>query len=207
MFAFDSAVRGYHYYRTFWQPEPNEVLDCAHEENNPYDVFAIKVCERKKGDIVGHLPMEISRPTKFLLDRGAILTATLTTTLYRASPIIQGGLEIPCKVEVCMPSNTIKDKAIVEKYKEMIDFLYRDPEDTTAIGSFLFPETSIVLKSKETRKMKKTREYKDAGKAGKDQYQDIRTLFKKQKVATPSSATQETTEVTNSAEEDVITLD
>ena len=61
-------------------------------------MFAIKVCDDVK--IVGHLPMEISRPTKYLLDRGAVFTVELTSTNYRRSPLIQGSLEIPAKVTV-----------------------------------------------------------------------------------------------------------
>ena len=38
-------------------------------------MFAIKTCRLEGGEIVGHLPREISRPTKFLLDRGAKVTA------------------------------------------------------------------------------------------------------------------------------------
>ena len=50
--------------------------------------------------IVGHLPREISRATKFLLDRGANVTARLSSTHYRRSPLFQqGGLEIPCTVK------------------------------------------------------------------------------------------------------------
>ena len=51
-------MRGYHYYKAFWNPVPIQKLICAHEENKPVDMFAIKVCEDMK--IVGHLPMEIS---------------------------------------------------------------------------------------------------------------------------------------------------
>ena len=42
--------------------------------------------------------MEISRTTKFLTDRGATVTAELTSDHYMRSPLIQGGVEIPCKV-------------------------------------------------------------------------------------------------------------
>ena len=56
-------------------------------------------CEIGKDEIpVGHLPMEISRVTKFFIDRGATVTAELTREYYRRSPLIQGGLEIPCKM-------------------------------------------------------------------------------------------------------------
>ena len=56
LFEFVSAVRGFHHYKKYWQPEGNETLDCGHEENNPYDYFSIKTCQRKDGSIVGHLP-------------------------------------------------------------------------------------------------------------------------------------------------------
>ena len=77
---------------------PNRL--CFHEERNTFDRFAIKVCEKDKNEIVGHLPMEISRVTKFLLDRGANVSAKLTSTHYRRSFLVQGGIEIPCVVSV-----------------------------------------------------------------------------------------------------------
>ena len=44
---------------------------------------------------MNHLPLEISGFTKFLLDRGATITVTLSSAHYRRSPLVQGGLEIP----------------------------------------------------------------------------------------------------------------
>ena len=38
--------------------------------------------------------------TKYLLVRGAVITATLTSDWYTRSPLNQGGLEIPCNVKV-----------------------------------------------------------------------------------------------------------
>ena len=77
LFEYTSAVRGYHYYRQYWQPEESQTLDCAHEKDNPFDIFAIKVMDRNSGATVGHLPMENSRAIKFLLDRAARDFATL----------------------------------------------------------------------------------------------------------------------------------
>ena len=51
-----------------------------------YDLFAIKTCledEHGEEQIVGHLSLELSRFTKYLLDRGAIVIAILSTTHYR----------------------------------------------------------------------------------------------------------------------------
>ena len=68
---FFSAIRGYHYYRNTWNPEESEVLQCSHELEDAFDLSAIKAC-KPEGQIVGHLPMEIARVTKFLLERGEL---------------------------------------------------------------------------------------------------------------------------------------
>ena len=55
LFEFNSAVRGYHYFQKYWEPEANQELDCAHVADNPYDYFAIKTCTRgSNGRTVGH---------------------------------------------------------------------------------------------------------------------------------------------------------
>ena len=40
---FSVAVRGYHYHKSLRNPIPNQKLQCSHEENNLFDMFAIKV--------------------------------------------------------------------------------------------------------------------------------------------------------------------
>ena len=55
---------------------------CLMKKNNHFDSFAIKMCETR-GNIVGHLPVEISSITKFLLDCGARIEVTLRLTQYR----------------------------------------------------------------------------------------------------------------------------
>lgn len=92
VFKFPSAVRGFHYYRKYWQPTLEDELFAKHEEDNAFDFFAIKICLKNTGTTVGHLPMEISRPTKFLLDRAATIFVDLTSTNYCVSPLVQGGL-------------------------------------------------------------------------------------------------------------------
>ena len=131
---FSTAVRGFHYYKTYWIPTENECLDCSHEKENPYDYFAI-TC-KKDGMIVGHLPMEISHPTKCLLDRGARITATLTSTSYYASPLVQGGLEIPCLLKIFMP-RTVKNTQIISMYEKMIETLYQEKDGRPVVGSIL----------------------------------------------------------------------
>lgn len=97
-----AGVRGFHFYKSIWEPIDSEVLSCEYKENNPHDLFAIKTCQ-ENGQIVAHLPMEISRITKFLLDRCARIDAKLTETHYRRSHLVQGGLEMPCSLIIRMP--------------------------------------------------------------------------------------------------------
>ena len=89
-----------------------------------------------RGNIVGHLPMEISCITKFLLDRGARIEATLRSTHYRQSPLVQGGLEIPCTVKVSMMPTQLSKK-LIDRYRELVKNFYFEPPDSEVIGSFL----------------------------------------------------------------------
>ena len=82
LFECSSAVGGYHYYWKYWQPREYQSLDCVQEKGNPFDYFAIKVMDQDTGTTVGHLLMENSRATKFLLDRGARVISILTSTNY-----------------------------------------------------------------------------------------------------------------------------
>ena len=63
---FSCAIRDYHVYRNIWQPKENETLQCDHESDNDYDLFATKTCRDAEFhlQIVGHLPLKISRFTK-----------------------------------------------------------------------------------------------------------------------------------------------
>ena len=66
LFDYSSAVRGYHYYSRYWQPQPEQRLVCSHEKNNSYDFLVIKVIVPESGTTVGQLPMENSRVTKYI---------------------------------------------------------------------------------------------------------------------------------------------
>ena len=58
--AFDSAIRGFHYYRKQWSPKIEKDLIYSPERNIAFDIFAIKAC-KEDGEIVGHLPRELLR--------------------------------------------------------------------------------------------------------------------------------------------------
>ena len=97
--SFLCGLRGFHVYKEIWKPVVGELLRCSHERNNIYDRYAIAANKRLRGSladsIIGHLPREISRATRFFLLRGGMVHLKVTDENYRRSPLIQGGLEIP----------------------------------------------------------------------------------------------------------------
>ena len=135
--SFESAVRGYHFYRKYWKSYLLQRLECNHEPENAFDRFAIKmfIQENGKEKIIGHLPREISRPTKFLLARGAVMHAELSSDKYRKSPLVQGGLELSCKAYVSMPP-TVLNENLISRYKSLVASLYVEPPKETEVGSF-----------------------------------------------------------------------
>ena len=132
-----AAVRSFHFYRTAWVPTESDKLKCTHEKNNPFNDFAIKTMNNS-GQTVWHLPLELSRITKFLIDRGAKVEAQLSSKNFSRSPLIQGGLEIPSDVLVTMPG-TIDNQFILEKYRKLVCEKHAEPKEEVIIGSFLEP--------------------------------------------------------------------
>ena len=116
------------------------MLQCDHESDSDYDLFAIKTCRDTEfhPQIVGHLPLEISRFTKFLLDRGANITTTVSSTHYQRSPLVQGGLEIPSVANAKLIGKK-KNKEMLAKYLETVQT--HDTEllldEDVIMGSFL----------------------------------------------------------------------
>ena len=87
--------------------------------------------------------MEISRATKFFIDRGATLTAELSSDHYRRSPLIQGGMEIPSKITAKI-SGTVVNLLLMEKYIQLVKELYTEPKDEEILCSYLHAEATGV---------------------------------------------------------------
>ena len=177
IFEFTAAIRGYHYYKKLWKPEPHQVLNCYHEKNNAFDRFAIMACKFGKDEIaVGHLPMGISRVTKFFIDRGGSIIAELTSDRCRGSPLTQGGIEIPCNVTAKIPG-TVINLLIMEKYIQLVQKLYTEPKDEDILGSFLLVETTGTDDvAKVPRALSEPKERK---KKSEVQTKDIRNFFER----------------------------
>ena len=95
---------------------------CLMKNHLSFDSFAIKMCDAR-GNIVGHLLMEILGITKFLLDCGARMESTLRSTHYRRSLLVQGGLGIPCTVKVSMMPAQLSKK-LDDRCRELVESFY-----------------------------------------------------------------------------------
>ena len=122
-FFFSSVVRGFHVYKRHLKPEEGELLKCSHEEDNLYDIFSIKVCKSGTDEIAGHLPMPISRITKFMMAGGVSVTLKIIGKYYRRSHLIQGELEGPYEITVIM-SRGFVNHLLLTRYEKLVNELY-----------------------------------------------------------------------------------
>ena len=77
---------------------------------------------------------------KFLIGRGAKVFAKVSANYYRRSPLVQGGLEIPCKLSVELAIATIKNNMLIDRYKQIIQELYEEPAEEVIMGSLLLDD-------------------------------------------------------------------
>ena len=164
-FEFTAAIRGFHIYQKVWQPELNDTLVCIHERGNEFDAFSVKTVRADHNAIVGHLPREISRPTKYLLDRGVIVKAIITCSRWPRDTMY-GTVNMP---------GTIRNHLLLDRYRELVTDLYCEPEDEVIIGNFLSPTEQAPIERPQKRKKIVSVPEKE-----KIRSNDIRLLFKRQ---------------------------
>ena len=99
------------------KPYTGEELNCDHEYGNAFDCFSIKT--ENDGHIVVHLPSGISRATKFLIDRGAKVSARNHFQSLQKSPLFQGRLEIICLVTVTL-SATVRGHLLSKRAESFV---------------------------------------------------------------------------------------
>ena len=122
--------------------------------------------------------MEISRITKFIPQRGARVQATVSGKHYRRSPLIQGGIEVPCLVTVTI-SGSIMNHLLIARYETLLGELYLKPKDEEIMGTFLsvirendFAGTNQCTLCEASSSIKNKRK-------AEVQSRDIRDLFRK----------------------------
>ena len=153
----------------------------THERDNPYGSFSIKVFKPdSSAENEGHLPMWISRITKFIIDRGAQVAVKVRGRHYRRIPLVQGGLEVPCEIKITMVGSIIHH--LLFRYESLLRELYIEPKDEEIIGTFLSirnehenvnQEIEIEIEAVQTEQLKKTGQMKKV----EVKSEDIRDMF------------------------------
>ena len=131
----NAAERGFHVYKTNWKPKDGQLSEFTHEENNPYDIFSMKVWKPDSDEIAGQLPMEISRITKFIVNRGAKCTLKIRGMHCKRSPLAQGGLEVPCEVTITMIGSVV-NHLLLTRCESLLKELYIEPKDKEIVDTF-----------------------------------------------------------------------
>ena len=110
---------------------------------------ALPICQN--ATIVTYLSRELSQTLKwFLLDRGARISTVLTSTHYRRSLLVQGGIEIPRKVS----QNVSDSTRLLDGFMELVKTVYSEPTSPIILGSFLVDEIEIESLPNETHETK-----------------------------------------------------
>ena len=108
---FNSFIRDYHAYRDIWIPVQGEVLNLRREPTNEKDMSAVAI--HKEGDVVGHVPYNISSLLSNFLKRECNKGFVEVT----GSHVNRGagyGLEVPCIYRLYGP------RASIERIHEIV---------------------------------------------------------------------------------------
>ena len=98
--------------------------------------------------IIGHLTRELFRTLKFILDREGRVFAVFTSAYYRKSPLVQGGMEIPCQVTMEI-TPTLKNGQLLNRLIEPVETVYSEPTLPIILDSFLVDEIEVECVSNE----------------------------------------------------------
>ena len=125
-YSFKCGLRGFHVYKEVWSPIVGEQLKfkCCHERNNCYDRYAIAATKRLRGRLADSCPEKFPEQHAFSTFSYSACAKVIDKN-HRRSPLVQGGLEIP--VQVTTEMDLERNKAILEKYKQIVVSNYKEP--------------------------------------------------------------------------------
>ena len=133
------VIRGHHIYKEIWNPFIGEELQCKMEHGNIHDIYAVAVT--REDIVVGHLPRHISTPCHLFLRKGGSILCTVTGVRQFSADLVQGGLEIPCRL-VFQGSSQDVDKmknVLQDAPKEQLKQPEIDQEEQTPVQKQLEP--------------------------------------------------------------------
>ena len=106
-FSVNGMIRGFHVYKSVWEPKAGEKLQCFLETGNTHNPFSVSV-HKSDRTIVGHLPKKISSVCSLFMRRKGTIQCEVTGTRRYSVDLPQGGLEVPCKVIFEGPANQVR---------------------------------------------------------------------------------------------------
>ena len=125
-FIIDSAIRGFHVYKSLWMPEIDQELSIVWETSNTHDRFAVTI---QKGTLTtGHVPAEISKVCWFFLRRGGTIKCRVSTDRHHRLLLEQGGLEVACKLIF------VDDQKLLKKLKKIVLHSYTNNYYNICLG-------------------------------------------------------------------------
>ena len=141
---------------------------------------------------IEYVKREFNRVTKapaitfilyFLLDRGVKVNITINGIHYRRSPLVQGGIKVPCNLSDSLPGYSSSNHVLLQQYLEIVSDLYLEPTNEEIIGSFLIPnEGSSCANRRNSEHPGPSKKGRLANAQPKSrQGLDIRTLFQRAK--------------------------
>ena len=136
-FQFTSCVSGYHIYKVMWNPSVGEDFNCAREEDNPEDPYAVGVMYND--GVVGHVPRVISAACSLFLRRLGTITYTITGSRRYSSDLPQGGLKLPCKYTFS------GDDVVLRKVAKLLTAQKSKPATMPATDSEPPPEKKVKI--------------------------------------------------------------
>ena len=116
-----SIMRGHHIYKVLWTPVIGEELTVTPEENNNHNRHTIAVM--KGGEVVGHVPRELSRILYFFLRRSGSCVLCVITGRRKYGV----GLEVPCVYKINGQSKCI------EKLKRLLNTAVETDANTVLV--------------------------------------------------------------------------
>ena len=99
-FEMVSYVKGYHVYKTLWNPLIGEFLLREREPDNPIDKYA--VCVKKENKIVGHLPLgksgKFAKTIFYFLRAYKLISCKIVVMGNPVNLSDDEGMQVPCKL-------------------------------------------------------------------------------------------------------------
>ncbi len=118
-----SCIRGYHVFKSVWtHPIIGENLICKRESWNAHDRYAVGTYKRDENNLetlVGHIPKNISLLCSLFLRRGGSITCEVSGRRRGSTDLVQGGLEIPCKLTFSGKERELKKLKRLKRKKRL----------------------------------------------------------------------------------------